>query len=75
MNDKERVSIERTLRTVIDDAEHASNCGRTSVCNLYDPIQYALSDARLALKALRNAEQAAARAVDLLLAIRDREEN
>jgi hypothetical protein len=73
VTDEERDEVNAELRRTIDDAEHASNCGRTSLCNVYTPIQYALSDARQARGAAAKAHDSACRAVNLLLAIQSKE--
>jgi hypothetical protein len=65
--------IEGELLRAIDAAELAANCARTSLCNLYTPICYALSDARLARGAAADVYESINRAADLLSAVQDKE--
>jgi hypothetical protein len=76
MSKHEQKLIEDFLRQALGANEDADSCARTALCSLglNEPIQFALTDARLALKEIRYAVGRADAAVNMLLAIRDREE-
>jgi hypothetical protein len=77
MTKHEKKLIEDFLRQTLGANEEADSLTRTALCSigLNEPIQYALTDARLALKEIRYAVGRADAAVNMLLAIRDKEKD
>jgi hypothetical protein len=77
MSPHEKELIEKMLLYLIDVTEESNSCARTSYCSigLDEPIKYALTDARLSLKAARDSVLRANAIVAVLVHIRDREED
>jgi hypothetical protein len=77
MNDHEKELIEQMLRLLIDEGDLAANCARTAFCSvgLKEPIEYAITDARLSLASAHNAVLRANAIVAVLLHIRDKEKD
>jgi hypothetical protein len=75
MTKQEKEIVEKMLKSLIDIGDRTADCARTSYCSVgaNEPIRYAITDARLSLASAREAVLRANAAVELLLAIRDKE--
>jgi hypothetical protein len=77
MTKHEKELIEKMLLYLIDVTEESNSCARTSYCSVGadEPVHYALTDARLSLKAARDSVLRANAIVAVLLHIRDKEKD
>ena len=76
MTHYDKALVEKMLKSLIDIGDRTADCARTSYCSVGagEPIHYAITDARLSLKAAREAVLRADATVNMLLALRDRKE-